>query len=106
MVVVNSFFAEQAEQAYQADEALQAEREIKRPRRLLLQVDGASVNKNSLVFGFLAQYVMFGVFESVEVRFLLEHHAHDVYDAFHAIHARSIRGPFVAESLNTTGWAG
>lgn len=35
--------------------------------------------------------VLFGVFDEGRVRFELENHAHDIYDAFHAIHAGSVR---------------
>ena len=60
------------------------------PRKLKVQVDGAFVNKNNLVIAFLAQYVLHGVFEEAKLLFLLENHAHDIYDAFQAIHASKV----------------
>lgn len=35
--------------------------------------------------------VLFGVVSESRARFELENHAHDIYDAFHAIHARAVR---------------
>ena len=55
-----------------------------------VQLDNASSNKNMLVLGFLGIYVFLGIFKSVRVRFLLENHAHDVYDAFQGIHAKAL----------------
>ena len=61
------------------------------PEEFTLQCDGASTNKNVLVLAFLALLVMEGVFRQARLRMELEHHAHDVYDAFQAIHARMAR---------------
>ena len=58
------------------------------PRTASVQLDNASVNHNSLVLGFLALYVLFGVFDWARLRFELENHAHDIYDAFQAIHQK------------------
>lgn len=60
------------------------------PPTFTVQLDNASSNKNILVLGFLAIYVLLGIFKSVRVRFLLENHAHDVYDAFQGIHAKKL----------------
>ena len=62
----------------------------KLPRRLTFQADNASVNHSMLVMSFLALYVLFNCVESARLRFMLENHAHDIYDAFHAIHKRVI----------------
>lgn len=61
------------------------------PRRLTVQFDGASTNKCILVLAFLGLYVLEGVFETVRVRCLMESHAHDVYDSFHAVHAGLVK---------------
>jgi hypothetical protein len=61
------------------------------PSVLTVQFDGASTNKCMLVLAFLGLYVLEGVFRTVRVRCLLESHAHDVYDAFHAVHAGLVR---------------
>ena len=61
------------------------------PQEFTLQCDGASTNKCSLVLAFLGLYVMEGVFRQARLRMELEHHAHDVYDALQAIHARMVR---------------
>lgn len=61
------------------------------PQVLTVQFDGASTNKCILVLAFLSLYVLEGVFHTVRVRCLLEHHAHDVYDAFHAVHAAKVK---------------
>ena len=61
------------------------------PHVLTVQFDGASTNKCNLVLAYLGLYVLHGVFSKVRVRCLLENHAHDVYDAFHAVHARAVR---------------
>ena len=61
------------------------------PLTLTVQFDGASTNKCILVLAYLSLYVLEGVFAKVRVRCLLENHAHDVYDAFHAIHAAAVR---------------
>ena len=60
------------------------------PRTASVQLDNASVNHNSLVLGFLALYVLFGVFDWARLRFELENHAHDIYDAFQAIHKKGV----------------
>ncbi len=61
------------------------------PSVLSVQFDGASTNKCILVLAFLGLYVLEGVFKCVRVRCLLESHAHDVYDAFHAVHAGRVK---------------
>ncbi len=61
------------------------------PPTVTVQFDGASVNKNILVLALLGLYVMEGVFRQARARCELENHAHDVYDAFHAIHASRVR---------------
>jgi hypothetical protein len=43
------------------------------------------------VLAYLGLYVLEGVFSSIRVRCLLENHAHDVYDAFQAVHAGRVR---------------
>ena len=58
------------------------------PEEYTLQCGGASTNNNVLVLTVLALLVMEGVFRQARLRMELEHHAHDVYDAFQAIHAR------------------
>ena len=58
---------------------------------LSVQFDGASTNKCILVLAYLGLYALEGVFKRVRVRCLLEHHAHDVYDAFHAVHAGRVK---------------
>jgi hypothetical protein len=55
-----------------------------------VNLDNASVNHNMLVFGLMAMYVLLGVFHVTRVRFELENHAHDIYDAFQAIHSKAI----------------
>ena len=61
------------------------------PEKFTMQCDGASTNKNTLVLAFLALLVMEGVFQTARLCMELEHHAHDVYDAFQAYHARMVR---------------
>lgn len=61
------------------------------PKHFTCQFDNASCNKNGLMFGFLALYVLHGIFETVKIRYLMEHHAHDIYDAFHGIHTKVLR---------------
>jgi hypothetical protein len=61
------------------------------PPTLTVQFDGASTNKCILVLAFLGLYVLEGVFKTVRVRCLLENHAHDVYDSFHAVHAGRVK---------------
>ena len=56
------------------------------PPRLTVQCDNASVNHSMCVLGFLALYVLLNVFDTARLRFLLENHAHDIYDAFQAVH--------------------
>jgi hypothetical protein len=60
------------------------------PQQFSVQLDNASSNKKYLVLGFLGIYVILGIFKSVRARFLLENHAHDVYDAFQGIHAKAL----------------
>lgn len=80
------------------------------PRKITLQMDNASTNHNMLILAFMGLYVarglvvkqvrtancllqaqipcscqvLFGVVSEARVRFELENHAHDLYDAFHA----------------------
>ncbi len=61
------------------------------PPRLTLQFDGASTNKCILVLACLGLYVLEGVFSQARARCELENHAHDVYDSFHAVHARRVK---------------
>lgn len=61
------------------------------PPDFTLQFDGASTNKCILVFAFLGMYCMFGVFRECRPRCEVEHHAHDVYDAWHAVHASKVK---------------
>ena len=58
---------------------------------LSVQFDGASNNRCIAVLAYLGLYVLEGVFSSIRVRCLLENHAHDVYDAFQAVHAGRVR---------------
>ena len=60
------------------------------PRQATVQLDNASTNKCMLVLAFMGVYCVHGVFEQARVRFCLEHHAHDIYDAFHAIHSKAL----------------
>ena len=60
------------------------------PLQFSVQFDNASSNKNLLVLAFLGLYVILGIFKTVRVRFLLENHAHDIYDAFQGIHAKAL----------------
>ena len=60
------------------------------PKEATVQLDNASTNKCMLVLAFMGVYCVHGVFEQARVRFCLEHHAHDVYDAFHAIHSKAL----------------
>ena len=55
------------------------------PKCLAVQADNARTNKGWLVLGFLGVYVLNGVFEEARLRFCLEDHAHDIYDAFQGI---------------------
>eukprot|EP00971_Amphidinium_carterae_P298792 5935994-Amphidinium_carterae.1 len=61
------------------------------PLDFVLQVDGASNNKNMAVLGFMGLWVMEGVFKTCKLRMEMEHHAHDIYDAFHSIHTSVVR---------------
>ena len=63
-----------------------------------VQLDNASSNKKCLVLAFLGVYVILGIFKTVRVRFLLENHAHDVYDAFQGIHAKALERAPTASS--------
>lgn len=51
------------------------------PPTISLQLDNAATNHNILVLAFAGLYCMEGVTEQFRVRFELENHAHDVYDA-------------------------
>ncbi|CAK0833225.1 unnamed protein product, partial [Prorocentrum cordatum] len=62
----------------------------KLPRKLSVQLDNASVNHSMCVLGFLAVYALVDVFDTVRLRFELPDHAHDVYDAIHAIHRTAV----------------
>ena len=61
------------------------------PPEFSMQFDGASTNKNILVLAYLGLYVLFGVFRQARARNEVEHHAHDIYDAVHAVHAGAVR---------------
>ena len=61
------------------------------PPNICLQLDNASNNHNILVLAFAALYVLDDVCETFKVRFELDNHAHDIYDAFTAIHNRAVR---------------
>ena len=61
------------------------------PPDFTMQFDGASTNKCILVLVFVGLYVLSGVFRQGRARCELENHAHDVYDAWHAIHARAVK---------------
>ena len=71
------------------------------PPNFTVQLDNASSNKNSLVLGFLGIYVLLGIFKTARVRFLLESHAHDVYDAFQGIHAKALERAPQAATLSS-----
>ena len=60
------------------------------PPLLSLQLDNSPVNHNILLLAFCGLFVLEQVTVEARVRFELPNHAHDVYDAFHAIHARRI----------------
>lgn len=60
------------------------------PKKMSLQMDNAATNHNMLVIAFAGLYVMEGVADSFRLRFGLEHHNHDIYDAFQAIHAQKV----------------
>ena len=61
------------------------------PPNICLQLDNASNNHNILVLAFAGLYVLEDVCETFKVRFELENHAHDIYDAFTAIHNRAVQ---------------
>ena len=60
------------------------------PRHVYLQLDNAAPNHNILVMAFVALYVLEGVLDTFKLRFELPDHAHDIYDAYGAIHGRAI----------------
>lgn len=60
------------------------------PPKASVNLDNASVNHNMLVLGLMSMYVLLGVFDLARVRFEIENHAHDIYDAFQAIHSKAI----------------
>lgn len=60
------------------------------PTKFSVQLDNASNNHSMLVFTFIALYVLFGVFDEARIRFELPDHAHDIYDAFQAIHKKAV----------------
>lgn len=60
------------------------------PPEIVLQMDNASPNHNILVFAFCGLYVLEDVCERFRIRFELPHHAHDIYDAFEAVHAKAV----------------
>lgn len=61
------------------------------PRNLLLQLDNTcSDNKNHTVFAYCAWLVSQGVFETVEVRFLLVGHTHEDIDGYFGILRRHL----------------
>ena len=59
--------------------------------KLSVQFDGASNNKCIAVLAYLVLYVLDVLLLSMRVRCRMEHHSHDVYDAFHAVHAGRVR---------------
>ena len=60
------------------------------PPMLTVQADNSSVNHSNCLLGFLAVYVLLGCFTSARLRFMLENHAHDIYDAFHGVTKRAV----------------
>ena len=60
------------------------------PPEIALQMDNASPNHNILVMAFCGLYVLEEVCEVFKLRFELANHAHDIYDAFNAIHGRRV----------------
>jgi len=60
------------------------------PPEVVLQMDNASPNHNILVFAFAGLYVLEQVCETFKIRFEMANHAHDIYDAFMAIHGRRV----------------
>ena len=63
----------------------------KLPPEFALQFDGAATNKSVLLFGWLADLCHEKVFRQCRARCEVEHHAHDLYDQFHSIHATSVK---------------
>lgn len=61
------------------------------PPVMTLQFDGASTNKCILTLAYISMYVMFKVFRTGRARCELENHAHDIYDAYQAVHAVQAR---------------
>ena len=57
---------------------------------MTIQGDNASVNHSNLVLAFMSCYVLQRVFTKVRVRFLLENHAHEIYDAFQAVSKNAV----------------
>ena len=62
------------------------------PPKVSVNFDNAHINHNMLVLGLLSMYVLLGVFDLARLRFEIENHAHDIYDAYQAIHSRAIEG--------------
>ena len=56
-----------------------------------LQFDGATTNKCILTLAYSGLYVLEKVFTRFHAKNELENHAHDLYDAFHAVHAVGVR---------------
>ena len=61
------------------------------PPQMTFQFDGASTNKCILTLAYISTYILFRIFSRSRARCELENHAHDVYDAFHAVHAVKVR---------------
>ena len=61
------------------------------PDTISCNLDNASVNHNMLTLAFAGLYVLFGVTRKFRIRFELENHAHDIYDAFQGIHGQAVR---------------
>ena len=61
------------------------------PPVMTVQFDGASTNKCILTLAYISMYILFRIFRTGRARCELENHAHDIYDAFQAVHAKSVR---------------
>ena len=53
--------------------------------------DNAPNNHNILVLAFCALYLLYGVFGEFKLRFLMPHHAHDIFDAMGSVHTNRVR---------------
>ena len=60
----------------------QSEHPASRARRIIVQADNCvGENKNMFVFGFLAWLVLVGLYDEVEMHFLIVGHTHDLVDS-------------------------